>query len=141
MKESPNKSSLSYGNTHRPWQMFSDSYYETVSVRKMAAAKNYKFLFRNKLVSLDASSIVLCLTLFLQAEFRKTKGAVKFHLLFDHDGYFPVYIYIPGSKKLDATISRRTPFLSALWSRRIGATTTRNYGVSGRRIAFSLSLA
>src|SRR4030042_760858 len=42
-KEPPNKSTLSYANTHRPWQMFRDLFYETVNVCKMAAPKNHKF--------------------------------------------------------------------------------------------------
>jgi hypothetical protein len=109
MKEPPNKSTLSYANTHRPWQMFRDLFYETVNVCKMAAPKNHKFRFRNKLLSLDSTTIALCLTLFPWAEFRRTKGAVKLHLLLDHDGYFPVYAYIANGKKHDVTIARKIP--------------------------------
>ena len=36
MNEPPKKSTLSYANAHRPWQMFRDLFYETVSVCKMA---------------------------------------------------------------------------------------------------------
>jgi len=57
MNEAPKKSTLSYANAHRPWQMFRDLFYETVSVCKMAAPKNLKFRFRNKLLSLDATTI------------------------------------------------------------------------------------
>ena len=107
MKEPPNKSTLSYANTHRPWEMFRDLFYETVNMCKMAAPKNHKFRFRNKLLSLDASTISLCLALFPWAEFRRTKGAVKLHLLLDHDGYFPAYAYLSNGKKHDVTIARR----------------------------------
>jgi IS4 transposase len=61
--------------------MFHDLFYETVEVCKMAAPKNHKFQFRNKLLSLDASTITLCLAIFPWAEFRRTKGAVKLRLL------------------------------------------------------------
>lgn len=107
MKEPPNKSTLSYANTHRPWEMFRDLFYEMVNRCKMAAPKNHKFRFRNKLLSLDASTISLCLALFPWAEFRRTKGAVKLHLLLDHDGYFPAYAYLSNGKKHDVTIARR----------------------------------
>jgi len=40
MKEPPNKSTLSYANTHRPWEMFRALFYETVNMCKMAAPKN-----------------------------------------------------------------------------------------------------
>jgi hypothetical protein len=109
MKEPPNKSTLSYANSHRPWQMFRSLFYETVNLCRMAAPKNRKFRFRNKLLSLDATTISLCLTLFPWAEFRRTKGAVKLHLLLDHDGYFPSYAYISNGKKHDVTIARKVP--------------------------------
>ena len=109
MNEPPKKSTLSYANAHRPWQMFRDLFYETVSVCKMAAPKNLKFRFRNKLLSLDATTIALCLSLFPWAEFRRTKGAVKLHLLLDHDGYFPVYAYIANGKKHEVTVARKIP--------------------------------
>jgi len=109
MKEPPNKSTLSYANSHRPWQIFRDVFYETVNVCRMAAPKNTKFRFRNKLLSLDATTIALCLSLFPWAEFRRTKGAVKLHLLLDHDGYFPTYAYIANGKKHEVTIARKVP--------------------------------
>jgi hypothetical protein len=109
MKEPPNKSTLSYANTHRPWEMFRDLFYETVNRCKMAAPKNRKFRFKNKLLSLDSTTIALCLTLFPWAEFRRTKGAVKLHLLLDHEGYFPTYAYISNGKKHDVTIARKVP--------------------------------
>ena len=49
-----------------------------------AGARQSKFRFKNKLVSLDASVIDLCLELYDWAQFRRTKGAVKLHLLLDH---------------------------------------------------------
>jgi len=107
MKEPPNKSTLSYANTHRPWEMFRDLFYGTVNMCQMAAPKNRKFRFRNKLLSLDATTISLCLALFPWAEFRRTKGAVKLHLLLDHDGYFPAYAYLSNGKKHDVTIARK----------------------------------
>jgi hypothetical protein len=109
MKEPPNKSTLSYANSHRPWQMFRSLFYETVNMCKMSAPKNRKFRFKNKLLSLDATTISLCLALFPWAEFRRTKGAVKLHLLLDHDGYFPTYAYISNGKKHDVTIARKVP--------------------------------
>ena len=109
MKEAPNKSTLSYANTHRPWQVFRDLFYETANMCKIAAPKNRKFRFKYKLLSLDSTTISLCLALFPWAEFRRTKGAVKLHLLLDHDGYFPSYAYISNGKKHDVTIARKVP--------------------------------
>jgi len=107
MRDAPNKSTLSYANAHRPWEMFRDLFYDTLDMCRMAAPKNRKFRFKNKLLSLDSTTIALCLALFPWAEFRRTKGAVKLHLLLDHDGYFPSYAYISNGKKHDVTIARK----------------------------------
>jgi hypothetical protein len=40
-----------------------------------------KFHFKNKLVSLDSSTIDLGLEIFNWAHFRRTKGAIKLHLI------------------------------------------------------------
>ena len=56
---------------------------------------------------MDSTTIALCLSLFPWADFRRTKGAVKLHLLLDHDGYFPSYAYLSNGKKHDVTIARK----------------------------------
>jgi hypothetical protein len=59
---------------------------------------------------MDATTIDLCLSLFPWANFRQTKGAVKVHLLLDHDGYFPVFAHITDGKGGDARVCRnRSP--------------------------------
>jgi len=109
VQKSPNKSTLSYANAHRPWQLYRDLFYQTLNVCKMAGPGKHRFRFKNKLLSLDSSTISLCLSLFPWAKFRRTKGAVKLHLLLDHDGYLPTFAYISNGKKHDVTIARGVP--------------------------------
>lgn len=109
LKKAPNKSTLSYANAHRPWQMFQELFYQTLDVCKMAGTGKHPFKFKNKLLSLDSSTISLCLSLFPWAKFRRTKGAIKLHLLLDHDGYLPTFAYISNGKKHDVTIARKVP--------------------------------
>ena len=52
----------------------------------------HKFTFKKKLYSLDATLIELCVKSFPWATYRRTKGAVKLHMLLDHDGYLPVFM-------------------------------------------------
>ena len=106
MKQAPNKSTLSYANPHRPWQMFQDLFYDTLSWCQVAAPGQHKFRFKNKLLSLDSTTISLCLSLFPWAKFRRTKGAIKLHLLLDHDGYLPTYAYVSNGKKHDIAVAR-----------------------------------
>jgi hypothetical protein len=88
----PKRSTLSYANEHRPWQLYQMMFYRLLEkCQTMARFQKRKFRFKNKLFSLDASVIELCVTLFDWAKFRQTKGAVKLHLLLDHDGYLPVF--------------------------------------------------
>ena len=107
MKNAPNKSTLSYANAHRSWHMFQDLFYDTLDFCKKAAPGKHKFRFKNKLLSLDSSTISLCLSLFPWAKFRRTKGAVKLHLLLDHDGYLPAYALISNGSRHDVTYARK----------------------------------
>ena len=105
----PSKSTLSYANTNRSWKLFQDLFYETFDFCRKASPGKHKFKFKNKLLSLDSTTISLCLNLFPWAEFRRKKGAVKLHLLLDHDGYLPSYAYISNGKKHDSTYARKFP--------------------------------
>jgi hypothetical protein len=108
----PNKSTLSYANTNRSWKLFQDLFYETFDFCRKASPGKHKFRFKNKLLSLDSTTISLCLNLFPWAEFRRKKGAVKLHLLLDHDGYLPSYAYISNGKKHESTYARKFPLAS-----------------------------
>jgi hypothetical protein len=77
------------------------------SCRILAEARQSKFRFKNKLVSLDASIIDLCLQLYDCAHFRRTKGAVKLHLLLDHDGYLPSFAVLTEGKTHEIHVARQ----------------------------------
>ena len=64
-----------------------------------------KFRFKNKLVSPDSTVIGLCVSLSDWAMFRRTKRAVKLHLLLDHDGYLPCFGVITESKVHDRKVA------------------------------------
>ena len=76
--------------------------------REIAPRK--KFRFKNKLLTLDATVIDLCVTLFDWARFVRTKGAVKLHLLLDHDGYLPTFAYITEGRVHEINIARALSF-------------------------------
>ena len=86
--------------------MYRVLFYDTLKWCRLAAPGKHKFRFKNKLLSLDSTTISLCLSMFPWAEFRRTKGAVKLHLLLDHDGYLPTYAYISNGKKHDINVAR-----------------------------------
>jgi hypothetical protein len=105
LKEAPHRSTLSYANAHRPWELFEKTFYQVLETCQKLAPKK-KFRFRNKLLSLDASVIELCVTLFDWAKFRQTKGAVKLHLLLDHEGYLPSFALVTEGKTHEIRVAR-----------------------------------
>jgi Transposase DDE domain len=64
------------------------------------------FRFKNKLYSLDATVIDLCVSVFDWAKFRRTKGAIKLHLLLDHDGCLPCYGVLTDGKTHEIRVAR-----------------------------------
>jgi len=50
--------------------------------------------------------IYLCLAMFPWADFRTTKGALKLHLLLDHDGYLPVFACVTEGKVHELAVAR-----------------------------------
>ncbi|MGD0778417.1 MAG: transposase [Candidatus Solibacter sp.] len=64
-----------------------------------------KFRFKNKLQSLDSTTISLCLTMFPWAKFRRAKGGVKAHVLLDHDDYLPAYVLLTEAKRSDVKLA------------------------------------
>ena len=102
LSEAPAKSTLSYANAHRPYQLYQDIFFDLLKTcHSESPGKKKKFRFKNKLLSLDSTTIDLCLSLFPWAKFRQKKGAVKLHLLLDHDGYLPEFALITDGKATD----------------------------------------
>lgn len=108
--ETPARSSLSYANAHRPWELFEQVFYGLYERVAAQVTGKRKFRFKNKLVSLDATVIDLCLSLYDWAKFRRTKGAVKLHLVLDHDGYLPCFGVITDGKVQDVTVAHQLAF-------------------------------
>jgi len=112
----PARSTLAYANEHRPWQLCQTVFdqllakCQTLAASQPGTMKKIKFRFKNPLLSLDASVIDLCARMFDWAKFRLTKGAVKLHLLLDHDGYLPSYAVITEGKTHEVRVARQMRF-------------------------------
>jgi hypothetical protein len=112
LSDAPCKSTLAYVNEHRPWQVY-EAVFHALWKRCESEAKvrsGHKFRFKNPLVSLDSSTIGLCIKMYDWAHFQRAKGAVKLHLLLDHDGYLPQFAVITDGKKHDITVGRSLSF-------------------------------
>ena len=109
VEKAPNKSTLSYANEHRPAALFEDLFWSASSRFRGHAGvgtRKTKFRFKNKLLSLDSTTISLCLKLFPWARFRRAKGGVKAHVLLDHDDYMPGFILITEARLHDVKVAQ-----------------------------------
>jgi len=104
LAKAPARSTLSYANNHRPWELFEDVFHCLLSqARSVAARQKRKFRFKNPLRSIDASTIHLCREVFDWAKYGRTKGAIKLHLMLDHQGCLPGWACITEGKVHDVT--------------------------------------
>jgi len=107
----PSHSTLAYANEHRPWELYQQLFlrlFDRCRVQVQIGKK--KFRFKNRLIGMDSSVIDLCLEMFDWAHFRRTKGAIKLHLLLDHDGYLPCFALITEGRVSDVKVARQFQF-------------------------------
>lgn len=74
----PNKSTLSYANRHRPAALYEELFYTALGRfrdERGLGERKRRFRFKNKLLSLDSTTISLCLELFRGRSFAGRKGA------------------------------------------------------------------
>ncbi|MGH8649623.1 MAG: IS4 family transposase, partial [Burkholderiales bacterium] len=109
--EPPKRSTLAYANQHRPWQLFESVFHRVLErCRKEAAGRKRKFRFKHQLLSIDATMISLCVAMFDWGQYKRTKGAVKLHLVLDHDGYLPCYAVLTEGKQAEMATARTMSF-------------------------------
>jgi len=103
------RSNLSRINEDKPYQL-----YEAVAGKLLNRCQNsapkHNFRFDNKLYSLDASTIDLCLSVFPWANFRSTKSAVKLHVGLNHAGLIPEFVTVTEGKTSDINVGRTLQF-------------------------------
>jgi hypothetical protein len=111
MNSAPPRSTLAYANQHRPWQLY-ESVFQTLLSRcqQEALGRQRKFRFKHKLLSIDGSMINLSLSVFDWAAYQRAKGAVKLHLVLDHDGYLPCFAALTDGKQSEITVAKAMSF-------------------------------
>lgn len=112
VERAPSKSTISYQNKRRDWELFRDYYYSLLKgLGQQAQMKRVKFRIRSKIFLLDSTTISLCLSLFDWAKYKTAKGAVKMHTLLDYDGNLPAYVNITNGKTADNKGAYDVPLL------------------------------
>lgn len=101
------KSSISDANNKRSYQIYEKLFYALLKQCKEITPHG-KFDFNNPLYSFDSSVINLCLSVFDWAKYRKTKGALKLHMLLNNRTAIPELINITNGKQADITVAKKT---------------------------------
>ncbi len=111
VNDPPKRSTLAYANEHRPWELYRSVFYDLLEhCQREAAGRRRKFRFKHKLLSIDSTTIALSLSMFDWAQYKRSKGAVKLHLVLDHDGYLPQYAVITDGKEADISAAKKMSF-------------------------------
>jgi hypothetical protein len=111
VETAPKRATLSYANAHRPWQVYETVFQQLLKrCQAEALTQKRKFRFKHKLLSLDSTVIPLCLAVFDWAHYKRAKGAVKLHMVLDHDGYLPSFAALTEGKTADITAAKEMTF-------------------------------
>jgi hypothetical protein len=99
------RNTLANANKVRDWRIYADLAHSLIPVaRKFYQDEAFGIELDQTVYALDATTIVLCLSLFPWAEFRQTKSAITLHTLLDPRGSIPTFIYISDGKLHEVNI-------------------------------------
>lgn len=96
--KSVTRSNLSKANEKRNSKIFEEFAYYLIDVARNKL-KNENFEIKGKVYAFDSSTIDLCLNVFWWAKFRKAKGGVKLHTLYDITTQIPA-LFILQTQRL-----------------------------------------
>lgn len=96
---------LGTANEGRSYKIFEEFAYVLIEeARKTSFRSDFEINVDGNVYALDSSTIDLCLSVFWWAEFRKTKGGIKLHTLFDVKTSIPTFLQISNAKTHDVKI-------------------------------------
>jgi hypothetical protein len=91
--KSISRSNLAKVNETRNSKIFEEFAYHLISIARRNRA-NDDFEIKGKIYAFDSSTIDLCLNVFWWAKFRKAKGGIKLHTLFEITTQIPAFVHI-----------------------------------------------
>jgi hypothetical protein len=103
------RSNLSKANATRDCKIFEEFAYTMISIaQRKRIAKEFEIAGR--FYAFDSTTIDLCLNLFWWAKFRKAKGGIKIHTLYDVVTQIPAFIHITEAKVHDMNAMDEIPY-------------------------------
>ena len=103
------RSSLSYANNNRDYEIFEKLFYLLFKQFKGVVSTG-QFKFNNPLYIIDSTTVSLALSLFNWAKYSRTKGAIKLHTILDSTTMVPEIINITLGQSSDISAAKQIDF-------------------------------
>ena len=103
------KTTLATANQNRDFRIFEEfAFYMMTQAREKRATDIFKL--GGKVYAFDSTTIPLCLSVFWWAKFRKKKGGVKAHVLYDLEAQVPAFYHITTASVNDSKAMQEIPY-------------------------------
>lgn len=103
------RSNLAKANTNRDYRIFEEFAYKVVAEARACRATDI-FKLGGNIYAFDSTTIDLCLSTFEWALFRKKKGGVKVHTLYDIETQIPTFFHITSARVSDMRAMDTIPY-------------------------------
>ncbi len=108
------RSNLAKANTNRDYRIFEEyAYYLMGEARRKRATDIFKL--DGNVYAFDSTTISLCLDVFWWAKFRKHKGGIKIHTLYDLETQIPAFFHITTASVHDSKAMKEIPIESGAY--------------------------
>lgn len=108
---SVNLSTLARANSRRNCKIYEEFAYHLIDhARRVCACSDFEVKVDGNIYAFDSTTIDLCLSVFWWAEFRKAKGGIKMHTLFDVKTKIPGFVYISTASVNDVNAMDHIPY-------------------------------
>ena len=105
------KTTFASANQNRDYRIFEDfAFYMMEQARKKRVTDIFKL--KGNVYAFDSTTIPLCLSVFWWAKFRKKKGGVKAHVLYDLESQVPAFFHISTASVYDSKTMKEIPYES-----------------------------
>lgn len=107
--ETAARSTLADANAKRDYKIFEELFYRLLK-KCQSLAPRHGFRINYPVFTQDSTLIPVCLSAFSWARYRKRKGAIKLHMLLDHEGALPSFIRMTDGKCHDVNAVKDPKF-------------------------------
>jgi len=109
MGKNVSRSSLARANQDRSYLIFEEYAYYLISQAREKRATGI-FNLEGNVYAFDSTTIDLCLSVFWWAKFRKRKGGIKVHTLYDLETQIPTFFHITEAAVHDSKAMKEIPY-------------------------------